>query len=210
MGFFVGYKWFSHDNYYCEDAMNERAELQKAKEAAERRAEKERRRTQERKKKRKKAERDEQYRQSEEYQKRFNEQFGATASPGGGKGPVNECDGASLYEKYTPQNYDAYKDEIARRFGYLYHSSSGDKAPSLDRGLGVAHHQKIGCNAKYNPHPMGPIAKRIRIPLAFDSGGGGGQHNPENARAIKHDPSARVSGKPGGGGAAPTTLSRPL
>ena len=204
---------FFSDAYYSEEAMQERADTQRAKDAAQRNADKARRKAHEAKLQRKKALRDEQYRESEEFQKKFSEQFGATSRPDGGARDVKEGDASTLYDKYNPKNYGAYQDEIARRYGYLYHSSSTEKAPTLDRGLGAAHHQKVDGHNKFNAHPLGPLAKRIRIPIGF--GDGGGQHNPENAKAIKHGSGSKGSrgsgtGGSGIGGGGGSKLNRPL
>ncbi len=154
MGFTIGGKYIS-GGYYSSEAIQARADLSR-KEAQERARKKAQRKADEAKKLRKAKEREERFQEAEEYQKQFNQRLG---------GEKSENDASSLYEKFNKQNYSEYREEIANRYGQIFHSQSQQKAPSLDRGLGAAHHQKIEVKPKYNRSPLGPLAKPIKRQL---------------------------------------------
>ena len=126
MGFFIGWKYFEDKEYYSFEAQAERRRVADEKRQRQLSEEKKARRRAEKKKIEKRKLREQWTAESSEYQKA---NFG--------------IEGYADDSNYINSDVDAYKEEIARRYGTLYHSSSEKAAPSLDRGLGSAPSMKV-------------------------------------------------------------------
>ncbi|NLF25123.1 MAG: hypothetical protein GX589_05625 [Deltaproteobacteria bacterium] len=192
----IGWRFFEDD--YSPDAIEARRDLEESRRSSEHRREKKRRRRQEALRKAKQAMRDEQYQQSQEFQEQFNKQFGASHDPSYGQNPN---DPSNLYHKFDGDNKNSYREEVARRYGYMYNSYTDGDAPKLSRGMGPAHHQGVKRPQDVKHHaPLGPMAKRIRISIGWQPNSNG--QDSQTTTSAKPDTSSnsfscdgRLSGK---------------
>ena len=198
----IGWKFFDDD--YSSDAISARRDLEASQRAAERNRSKEAKRRQEARRREKKAIQDEQYQQAQEFQEQFNKSFGASHDPTYGQ---NKDDPSNLYNKFGGENKNSYREEVARRYGYMYNSYTDGEAPKINRGLGPACHQGVKRPQNVKHHsPLGPLAKRIRISIGWQPNTSG--QNSQSVASAKLDTSTN-SGSFGGGGLS-GKLTRPL
>ena len=183
---FIGWKFF--DNDFSAEAMDARRDLESSRRSAQRSADKQRRKRQEARRLEKKKIQDEQYAQAQAFQEQFNQSFGSgTPSYSGANDPAN------LYKQYSANNYKAYQEETARRYGSLYNSYTDGQAPQLGRGLGPSHHQAVRRPQDVKHHsPLGPLARRIRISIGWQPNSGG-----QNSQSVASSKMDDADGKDG-------------
>ena len=185
----IGWRFFADE--FSADALDARRDLEAARRSADRRADKLRRKQQEARRREKQHIQDEQYEQAQAFQEQFNQSFGSSTPSYKG-----EEDPSNLYGKFSKDNYKAYQDETARRYGYMYNSYTDGAAPVLSRGMGPNHHQGVKRPQNVQHHsPLGPMARRIRISIGWQPNSGG-QNSQSGASAKMDDSSA--AGVPGG------------
>lgn len=202
MGFFVGWKYFDEKDRYSPEHYREQQRQRDEQRVKEWKKEKKRRLKQKERRLKKKQKREEWRAESEMMQSQFHDQYSNSQFAGGQGSPSSD------YDKFSGENKDAYRDEIMRRYGYLYNSSSEDKTPTLGRGLGASAHQKIKMKDGGRQHhtALGPMGQLKKKPPP-------GCHFPGlNAEDDGNDPQGGGNNSSGsgnqGGGTPP--LSRPV
>ena len=118
---------------------------------------------QERKEQKRLENREKHFKETEAFQKSFEESFGVA------KGVEKQFDskGSDFHSKEAKE---AYRQEVTDRYSYLYNGDSSHEAPSLNRGLGQAHHQKVHRDPTVRHHaPLGSLARKLRTSIVPDS-----------------------------------------
>ena len=199
MGFFIGWRYFEEKDRYGFEATQERDRLRRENANKQRKADKKRREARQAKRAKKEALKEEWRAEQAEYQKAlFGEQNEYAYSSN------------SDYEKYKTGDMEQYKEEIARRFGTLYHSSDEKKAPRLGRGMGPNPHQEVRSAKEKTAHsslgPMGQLQKKRPVGMAPT-----GMDKNEAVQAGNDARGGPQGGGLGGGGAGvPPKLTRPF
>ena len=163
MGFFIGWRFFSSDQYYSEEANAERQRLADEKRRRDRtKAKKRKKRAAERAKR--KAQRSSNWASStDEYYDSVQEKYGAN------KGKIDHGGNQERYNQFNSKESSSlqnYAEKIEQRYSKFYNSASGAPAPKINRGFGCAPSQGIKRPRDVKHHaPLGRIGQSKRVPL---------------------------------------------
>ena len=161
MGFFVGWRYFNHNNLYHWEAQQERRRLEgieKRKKAAAAK----RRKKIAAKKKAEKAKKQEEWRKEADKNMREGEERFSQ------HGLENGIDGTDLYSNDYSNNY---KDEIAERYGAKKYNPEDTKKVNIKRGMGSGHHMSVkeaGQN-RYQGHSALGSQGGAKLPPGMDA-----------------------------------------
>ena len=163
MGFFVGWKFFSSDKYYSEEANAERRQLARDQKRAKDRRAKARKKKQEAKRKAKEIRAQESGQGSDDdYYSSVNDKYGS------GKGNPNIDNGSTNFKRFSSNEIDRYVNDIEKRYSKFYNSASGEKAGKVNRGFGAGPSQGIKRPDGVKHHgTLGRMGQSKRVPLGY-------------------------------------------